>query len=105
MTKNTKGTPRPATGKQNNTILRPKRWYWETILVPPSVKKVYLSPTQNAAHAKKYGPIEDAVCQFLGGPVRRELLDLFIGMLETAEASFGPGLYAPEEDLEKGGAQ
>ena len=94
MDKKTTGAPRTTTGEKR------QRYRWESSAAG-DVKKI-LSPEEAAEQERWYGAIEDAICQFLGGPVRWEILDHLVATIEGAGEFFGPLLFDPEE---KGGEE
>ena len=49
----------------------------------------------------QYGFMENAICQYFDGPVRREIIDIFLYMFDSLEEIFGSELFASEEDVEE----
>lgn len=122
MTEKTKGAPRPTTGEQATlqhamsnirqsagkhkiTIRRPKYWYWRSATPeePSPTGWVKHHPTEHEAdqHDMQYGFMENAICQYFDGPVRREIIDIFLYMFDSLEEIFGSELFASEEDVEE----
>lgn len=121
MTKKTSGAPRPKTTGEQQTLLnamsilrqsarkeiirRPKYCYWQSATPeepsPTGWVKHYATQEEADRHDMQYGFMVNAICQYLDGPVRQEIIDIFLYLLDSIEEIFGSGLYAPEEDVEE----